>query len=109
MDQIGMVRSSTLIRLPRHLILQPQMKRIGNMWIPFFLTANPRVSMVFFFPAYVGYAGSNQGWMPELVANGAAKSQAYGNWIANRYKNQKNIVWMLLGDMGNFTSARERS
>jgi len=64
---------------------------------------------VFFFPAYVGYAGSNQGWMPELVANGATKSQAYGHWIANRYKNQKNIVWMLLGDMGNFTAAEKEA
>ena len=61
---------------------------------------------VFFFPAYLGYDGGNQGWMQELLANGAAKSQAYGNWIANRYKNQKNIVWMLLGDMGHFTAAQ---
>ncbi len=64
---------------------------------------------VFMFPAYVGYANSNQGWMPELVANGAKRSQAYGNWIANRYKHQKNIVWMLLGDMGNFTSAQKEA
>ena len=59
--------------------------------------------LVFFFPAYLGYAGGNQGWMKELVANGATKSKAYGAWIANRYKNQKNIVWMLLGDIGSFT------
>ena len=65
--------------------------------------------MVFMFPAYVGYANSNQGWMPELVANGAARSQAYGKWIASRYKHQKNIVWMLLGDMGNFTSAQKEA
>lgn len=58
--------------------------------------------MVFFFPAYLGYPGSNQGWMPELVANGEEKSRAYGEWIARRYKNQKNIVWMLLGDIGTF-------
>jgi len=65
--------------------------------------------MVFMFPAYVGYANSNQGWMPELVANGAVRSQAYGKWIASRYKHQKNIVWMLLGDMGNFTSAQKEA
>jgi Protein of unknown function (DUF4038)/Putative collagen-binding domain of a collagenase len=64
---------------------------------------------VFMFPAYVGYANSNQGWMPELVANGAARSQAYGKWIASRYKHQKNIVWMLLGDMGNFTAAQKEA
>jgi hypothetical protein len=56
--------------------------------------------MVFFFPCYVGYDGGEQGWFQELVANGPEKSKVYGEWIANRYKNQKNVVWMLLGDMG---------
>ncbi len=63
--------------------------------------------LVFFFPAYLGYAGGNQGWMKELVANGTTKSKAYGAWIAHRYKNQKNIVWMLLGDIGLFTAAEK--
>jgi hypothetical protein len=65
--------------------------------------------MVFFFPAYVGYDKSAQGWMSELVANGFDKSKTYGNWIANRYKNQKNIVWMLLGDQGRDFSAGQKS
>lgn len=56
--------------------------------------------LVFMFPAYLGYEGQEQGWMKELVANGKEKSRAYGAWIANRYKQHKNIVWMLLGDMG---------
>jgi hypothetical protein len=56
--------------------------------------------MVFFFPCYVGYNGGEQGWFQELAVNGPARSKSYGQWIANRYKNQKNIVWMLLGDMG---------
>jgi hypothetical protein len=58
--------------------------------------------LVFMFPAYVGWNGEDQGWMKELVANGKEKSMGYGAWIANRYKNRKNIVWMLLGDMGKF-------
>src|SRR6266496_1791351 len=29
--------------------------------------------IVFFFPAYVGYAGGNQGWMQEMTANGTTK------------------------------------
>ena len=58
--------------------------------------------LVFMFPAYVGWNGGDQGWMKELVANGREKSKAYGAWIANRYKQRKNIVWMLLGDMGKF-------
>ena len=59
--------------------------------------------LVFFFPAYVGYKGTKEGWMKELLANGTEKSKAYGARIASRYKNQKNLVWMLLGDMGKFT------
>jgi hypothetical protein len=58
---------------------------------------------VFLFPAYVGYLGGTQGgqgWMQEMVANGPTKMQAFGAWIATRYKNQKNLVWMMGGDMG---------
>lgn len=56
--------------------------------------------LVFLFPAYVGYLGGDQGWMQEMVANGPKKMQSYGAWIATRYKNQKNLVWMMGGDMG---------
>ena len=65
--------------------------------------------LVFFFPAYVGYVGSDQGWLEELIANGPAKSEAYGAWIAKRYRNQKNLVWMLLGDMGDFTISQRNA
>ena len=34
------------------------------------------------------------------MANGPARMQSYGAWLATRYKNRKNIVWMLGGDMG---------
>ena len=56
--------------------------------------------LVFMFPAYVGYAGGDQGWMQEMVANGTNRMQIYGAWIATRYKDQKNLVWMMGGDMG---------
>ena len=56
--------------------------------------------LVFMFPAYVGYNGGEQGWMQEIVANGSPKLQSYGAWIATRYKGQKNLVWMMGGDMG---------
>lgn len=56
--------------------------------------------LVFFFPSYVGYGGGNQGWMQEMTANGQTKMQTYGAWVANRYKNQKNLVWMVGGDYG---------
>jgi len=64
--------------------------------------------LVFFFPGYVGYPDTNQGWMEELVANGS-KAEAFGAWIAKRYKNQPNLVWMLLGDMGTFNTERKNA
>lgn len=65
--------------------------------------------LVFLFPGYVGYAGAEQGWMRELVANGTAKTEAYGAWVVNRYRNRKNIVWMLLGDMGKFNAEQKNA
>ncbi|MEJ1238116.1 DUF4038 domain-containing protein [Chryseolinea sp. T2] len=63
---------------------------------------------VFMFPGYVGYEGQEQGWMKELMAN-KDKTEKYGAWIASRYRNRKNIVWMLLGDMGKFNQEQERA
>jgi hypothetical protein len=55
--------------------------------------------LVFFFPAYVGYPDTDW-WMHCMAANGQTKMQTYGAYIANRYRNQKNLVWMLGGDDG---------
>jgi hypothetical protein len=51
------------------------------------------------FPAYVGYDNTDW-WMDMMVANGSTRMRAYGAWIANRYRNQKNVVWMIGGDKG---------
>jgi hypothetical protein len=56
--------------------------------------------LVFLFPAYVGYAGGEQGWMQELVANGPTRVQSYGAWMATRYAARPNLGWMMGGDMG---------
>jgi hypothetical protein len=56
--------------------------------------------LCFMFPAYTGARGGSEGWMVEMVANGPTKMQAYGRFIANRYKTRGNIVWMLGGDYG---------
>jgi hypothetical protein len=55
---------------------------------------------VLMFPAYVGYVGTEEGWMKEMVANGTDRMYAYGAWIARRYHDRNNIVWMLGGDRG---------
>jgi len=69
----------------------------------FLLYCESKGILVFMFPGYVGYNGEEQGWMKELIANGIERTKAYGVWIAHRYKDRKNIVWMLLGDMGKFS------
>ena len=63
--------------------------------------------LAFMFPAYVGCSGGDQGWMQEMVANGSTRMRSYGAWIAARYANQKNLVWMMGGDMGSFNSAQQ--
>ena len=63
--------------------------------------------LVLFFPSYVGWGGGNQGFMQEMIANGATRMQTYGAWIANRYANRKNIVWMAGGDLGTYNGAAD--
>jgi hypothetical protein len=60
--------------------------------------------LVLMFPAYVGFDGrpGQDGWMVEMVANGPARMGTYGAWLAERYKNQKNLVWMAGGDSSHF-------
>jgi len=45
--------------------------------------------------------------MKELVANTPPNIEKYGAWIAARYKDRKNIVWMLMGDKGNYTGEQQ--
>ncbi len=57
--------------------------------------------LVLLFPAYVGI-DQEQGWMEEITANGGARMEAYGAFVAARYRHHPNIVWMLGGDKGTF-------
>jgi hypothetical protein len=67
--------------------------------------AEAKNMLVFMFPAYVGAGGgTSQGWMTEMTANGQDKMQTYGAFIADRYKDRGNIVWMMGGDYGQFDS-----
>ena len=63
-------------------------------------SAASRNLMVLWFPAYAGLSDGLDGWLVEMAANGVAKMQSYGAWVANRYKDAPNIVWMLGGDRG---------
>jgi hypothetical protein len=56
---------------------------------------------VFLFPAYLGYddGGSHEeGWYTEVNANGPAKMYQYGKYLGQRYKDFKNIIWVMGGD-----------
>jgi uncharacterized protein DUF4038/collagenase-like protein with putative collagen-binding domain len=54
---------------------------------------------VLWFPLYIGVSDA-EGWSAAMRANGPTKMQAYGAYVANRYKNRKNIIWLLGGDKG---------
>jgi len=56
---------------------------------------------VFLFPAYLGYddgQGHKEGWYTEVNANGTSKMYQYGKYLGERYKDYKNIIWMMGGD-----------
>jgi hypothetical protein len=56
--------------------------------------------LVFLAPLYLGYANArnHEGWYEEVRRGGAAKSYQYGAAIGKRYRNYKNIIWMIGGD-----------
>lgn len=71
----------------------------------------------FVYPAYYGFNANDEGWNAEMVANDAitgaggqtgqpfadaskSKLWNYGAWLADRYKNFGNIVWIMGGDSG---------
>lgn len=59
--------------------------------------------------AYLGYNGeaSEEGWMQEVNAESDADLQAYGAFLARRYR-QGNIVWMAGGDYAGTTTERDK-
>ena len=54
--------------------------------------------LVMITPAYMGYRGGNEGWYKEMVANGATKLRTYGQYVATRFRAERNILWVEGGD-----------
>ncbi len=50
--------------------------------------------LVLLFSDYIGYAGTQEGWWNEMVANGPAKLAIYGTYVANRFRQYDNIIWV---------------
>jgi hypothetical protein len=56
---------------------------------------------VFLYPAWLGYDtgdGHPEGWYSQVTSNGPAKMYLYGKYLGNRYKDYKNIIWVMGGD-----------
>jgi hypothetical protein len=76
--------------------------------------------LIFIWPAYLGFHAQEEGWLNEMVVwdavTGAGgftgqsfadptktKMWNYGAWLAARWKNYPNIIWMAGGDYGSGT------
>jgi hypothetical protein len=54
--------------------------------------------LVMLTPAYLGYAGWQDGWYKEMTQAGAEKLHAYGRFVGRRYRDFDNIMWVNGGD-----------
>lgn len=61
---------------------------------------------VFLAPIYLGYIGTDEGWVKEAIANGPEKCRTWGRYLGKRYQGFDNLVWVMGGDR-NPDSARE--
>jgi DNA-directed RNA polymerase subunit N (RpoN/RPB10) len=53
---------------------------------------------VFLAPIYLGYIGTDEGWIEETLANGPEKCLAWGRYVGQRYRDFDNLVWLIGGD-----------
>jgi hypothetical protein len=60
--------------------------------------ANDRDIVVWLVPAYLGYSGGDEGWFQDMKAGGPEKLRAYGRFVAQRFADLPNIVWVMGGD-----------
>jgi len=49
-------------------------------------------------PMYLGYKGSDEGWIEEALANGPGRCREYGRYLGRRYRDFPNILWVMGGD-----------
>ncbi len=60
--------------------------------------AEQRGMLVLLTPAYMGFNAGDEGWYTEMAANGAAKLRTYAHFVANRFRQRHNILWINGGD-----------
>ncbi len=49
-------------------------------------------------PIYLGYIGTEEGWIEEILKLEPEKCLAYGRYLGNRYKDFDNLIWVMGGD-----------
>jgi hypothetical protein len=49
-------------------------------------------------PIYLGYVGTDDGWVEEALANGPEECLNYGRYLGKRYEDFDNIIWIMGGD-----------
>lgn len=62
---------------------------------------------VFLAPIYLGYPGTDEGWVNEALANGPEKCRAWGRYVGRRYAGFDNIVWIAGGDRNPDTARQD--
>ena len=55
-------------------------------------------SQVLLTPIYLGYVGTDEGWIEELMKLKPEKCLEYGRYLGKRYKDFDNIIWVMGGD-----------
>lgn len=60
--------------------------------------ANQRGLTVWLCPAYLGWAGGDEGFFQDIQAAGPAALRAYGHFVGERFRDLPNLVWMVGGD-----------
>jgi hypothetical protein len=60
--------------------------------------AAQRGFLVLLAPSWIGAGGGNEGWYQEMSANGVDKLRRYGQYLGERYREMKNILWVHGGD-----------
>lgn len=54
--------------------------------------------VLFLSPLYLGCKNTDQGWYDQVLASGPQQCQSYGQYLGRRFKDVKNIVWVMAGD-----------
>jgi hypothetical protein len=49
-------------------------------------------------PLYLGYAGTDEGWIAEVLAAGVEGCRAWGRYVGRRYAEFANIIWLIGAD-----------